>query len=191
MKTLVYIDTRNFLKRKRVTLFGHMLTENQQKYLAGLPKDEAERVMELHPYNPEIALIAESVAKQIKDLLPMARVEFMGASALGISGQNDIDIYILTPEAQHAEYLPKIASLFGQQIKHKWHWTQDGYEVSVYLADPESPSQKEQIDMHNALKSSPQLLKEYEQLKWNMNGKTYKEYQQAKYEFYNKVLGPR
>lgn len=167
-----------------------MLRPEEDKYLKGLPADEAGRIIYVYPYNPDIAGIAQGVIEKLAGLLPAgADIRFMGASALGISGQNDIDIYMLAPENEHSVYLAKLEAILGKQIKHKWYWYEQGYEVSVYLADPESPSQKRQIDMHAALQNSPELLREYEQLKSAMNGKTYTEYQTAKYEFYNKVLG--
>ena len=54
---------------------------------------------------------------------------------------------------------------------------------------PKDQKQKEQIEIFEIFKNSPEILKEYEELKLSMNGKTYKEYQIAKYEFYNRVLG--
>lgn len=165
-----------------------MLRENEQKYLANLSEQEANKVVELHDYNPEIANIAKEVMHQIKQKLPGADMRFLGASALGISGQNDIDIYVLASEDKQKEYFTKLESLFGPHEKRKWSWQQQGYEVSVYLADPDDPEQKRQIEVFEILHNSPKLLKEYEQLKLAVNGKTYKEYQTTKYEFYNKIL---
>ena len=48
---------------------------------------------------------------------------------------------------------------------------------------------KEQIKIFNIFKNSHAILKEYEKLKSSMNGKAYKDYQIAKYKFYNRVLG--
>ena len=45
-----------------------------------------------------------------------------------------------------------------------------------------------QIKVFEILKSDEKLLKEYEELKLSFDGKSYKDYQRAKYEFYNKIL---
>jgi len=39
------------------------------------------------------------------------------------------------------------------------------------------------------LKNNPDLLKEYETIKEKAKDLNYKEYQRAKYEFYNRILG--
>lgn len=47
---------------------------------------------------------------------------------------------------------------------------------------------KGQLKVFEMLKNSPELLKEYEQLKQACGGLPFREYQQRKYEFYNKIL---
>ena len=87
-------------------------------------------------------------------------------------------------------YTEKLKGLFGEKTKEKkWKFFQGGFEVSVYINNPKDQKQKEQIEIFEIFKNSPEILKEYEELKLSMNGKTYKEYQIAKYEFYNRVLG--
>jgi len=166
-----------------------MITQKEQNYLDNLSPEEAGRIISITPYSSEVHEIAEKVMAKIKSILPDADVRFMGASALKISGQNDIDIYVLTDTLNHPKYLSVLNELFGEQTKHKWHWLEKGYEVSVYLSDAADPDQKRQIDMFELLRSNREILNEYEALKSSMNGKTYREYQTAKYEFYNKILG--
>ncbi len=165
-----------------------MLTSDEQDYLNGLTETQANRIVHIQPYNRALADTAEAVIQRLQDQIPNTDIQFMGASALGISGQNDIDIYVLAPTPEHSKYFPVLDLLLGKQDKHKWHWVENDYEVSVYLADPQTPTQKKQIDVFNTLKKTPGLLKEYEQLKSSMDGKTYKEYQTVKYEFYHKIL---
>ena len=47
---------------------------------------------------------------------------------------------------------------------------------------------KEQNDIFNILKTNPDILKEYEDLKISLNGQSFREYQRQKYKFYNRVL---
>lgn len=165
-----------------------MLTEGQQKYLSKLPPERADSIVEVKPYDPYTEIIAQEVIGSIKELLPEADIRFMGASALGIPGQNDVDIYIICPKDLKEEYTLRLGKIFGNQIKNKWQWIKDGYEVSVYLSNPDDKKFKEQLDIFEIFIKNPQLLKEYEELKNSMNGKTYAEYQRSKYEFYNRVL---
>ena len=167
-----------------------MLLPGQKDYLAKLFPERAEAKVSIKPWDSRVITIAEGIIKTIKDKIPEADVRFMGASALRISGQNDIDIYVLCFDKDKDTYTEKLKELFGEKTKEKkWKFFQDGFEVSVYINNPEDLKQKEQIEIFEIFKSSPQILKEYEELKLSMNGKTYREYQIAKYEFYNRVLG--
>lgn len=161
---------------------------NQEKYLNNLPAEMADKPVVIQPYKPELLGIAENIMDRIKSELPQAEVRFMGASALRISGQNDIDIYVLVNSTQRDGYVEKLNILFGEQTQNSWNWKQDGFEVTVYLDDPKNPALQEQILIFEKLKDDPALLKKYEALKTSMNGKTYREYQEAKYNFYNQIL---
>ncbi len=113
----------------------------------------------------------------------------MGATALGIAGQNDIDIYIVSKPSKFGEYLPALKRLFGKpKSTHKtfieWSFTKEGFKVEVYLTEPP----KRHVKIYKILKSNKKLLKEYEKLKLSFDGKSYRDYQKAKYEFYNHIL---
>ena len=166
-----------------------MLTEGQKNYLAKLPPERAEDIITVHPYNPQTKEIANEVIEQIKGVVPDADARFMGASALGISGQNDVDIYIICPPEMKEIYLSKLSPVFVEHVKNKWQWFKDGVEVSVYLSDPSDYKFQEQLKIFDILKTNPEVLKKYKLLKESVSGKTYRDYQIAKYEFYNKELG--
>ncbi len=165
-----------------------MLTPDQENYLNSLPNEVLNKLVRVQPYNSEIFKIAESVIGKIEFALPDAQVLFMGASALKISGQNDIDIYVLSEAERVFENVDKLNKLFGEVKNNSWIQKIDGYEVTIYSDQLGSSSLKEQVRVFELLKNNPKLLKEYELLKFSIDGKTYKEYQQAKYEFYNKLL---
>ena len=164
-----------------------MLTLGQKEYLSKLSPDRANLPVIIKPYDPQTKIIAGNITKLIKEKIFDADIRFMGASALGISGQNDIDIYILCSDEAKEEYTLKLSGVFGNILKNKWHWLKDGYEVSVCIKDPKDKKFKEQLDIFEAFKNN-NILKEYENLKISMNGKSYQEYQKAKYEFYNRIL---
>lgn len=167
-----------------------MLTEGQKNYLNKLSTERSQSIVRILPFNPQTQSAAQGVIDKIKTLIPKVDVRFMGASALGISGQNDVDVYLVTREDRQAEYLSKLQTLFGeQQKKNKWNWYKDGIEISVYLSNPDDQKFKEQLDIFDLFKNNQKILREYERLKKSPDGKTYKEYQTAKYEFYNRVLG--
>ncbi len=167
-----------------------MLTKEEENYLS---KINPRRITKIYPYNPNGKELGEKIVKQIKKVLPDANILFMGSVALKISGQKDIDIYILSDVKHFDDYLPELEKLFGvinkqgDYVKKKfveWKFEQDGYDIEIYLTEPP----QRQINVYNILKSNPILLKKYENLKMKFKGKLYKDYQKAKYEFYNKIL---
>ncbi len=166
-----------------------MLTKSQKTYLSRLSTERAEAPVIVESFDPQTQVIAERVMSEIRAVLPDADIRFMGASALSISGQNDIDIYILYSEGLRTKYEKYLTHLLGQKKKRKWKWVEGGYEISVKLSNPKDKKFKEQLDIFKIFTTRPETLKEYESLKKSMNGKSYKEYQTAKYKFYNNVLG--
>ncbi len=167
-----------------------MITEDEKNYLA---KIDPTKIVRVYPFNSEGQSIALNLVNKIKAVFPQANVLFMGSTALGIAGQKDIDIYILDSVENFEKYLPKLESMFGQinksgdYIKKKfveWKFVQDEYDIEIYLTEPP----ERQIKVFEILRDNHYLLKEYEELKFRFDGKSYKDYQTAKYHFFNKIL---
>lgn len=167
-----------------------MLTEEQEKYLQTIPEDAK---VKIQPWNPDTAKIAEELTQTIKQQIPDGEILFMGASALKIAGQNDIDLYALCYSKDFDKYLPHLKRIFGEPTKRgpqsiKWAMKKGGLDVEFYLTDPSAPSMQEQIKVFELLKSDSELLEEYKQIKESADGIPLREYQRRKYEFYNKIL---
>ena len=166
-----------------------MLTPNQEKYLLTIPED---KVIIIKPFDPKVKKAAQEIISKIKETLPEAEILFMGASALEIAGQNDIDMTILA-NGEFESHSNSLENFFGNPVKSnptliKWEFVQDGFEVELYLNDVISPVLQEQIDTFNLLKNSPELLEEYEQIKLKSDGLLFREYMRRKYEFFNRIL---
>jgi GrpB-like predicted nucleotidyltransferase (UPF0157 family) len=117
----------------------------------------------------------------------------MGASGLGISGQGDIDIYALASLIEIESYFPIFQELFGEPVSKRddsitWEMEIEGYPIELYLTDPNSKPMQRQLKVFQILKDNPKLLDEYKDLKEKMNGKSFREYQKQKYEFYHRIL---
>lgn len=167
-----------------------MLTKEEKDYLS---KIDPGRKVSIHPFDQNGKALGEAVVKQIKNYFPNLEVLFMGSVALGISGQKDIDVYVLAKPKDIDKYLPTFEKLFGKIDKKgkyvkktfvEWKFQKGGYEIEIYLTEPP----ERQIKVYEILKSNQKLLKEYEDLKLSFDGKSYKDYQKAKYEFYNRIL---
>ena len=167
-----------------------MLTENQEKYLLKIPTYKIVRIV---PYDPKISGIVQEIKNKIANAGINLEVKFMGASALQISGQGDIDLYIFCPEKDFQIYVPKLEEIFGPKVQGisiiKWQLEKGGHEVEMYLTDPNTPSMQEQTKVFEILKNDPLLLEEYEEIKSSANGESFREYMKRKYEFFNRILG--
>lgn len=166
-----------------------MLTLNQEKYLFSIPED---KIINIKSFNPKVKDTAQDIINKIKEKLPEAKILFMGASALEIAGQNDIDITVLS-NGKFYEYSRLLENIFGKPKKSnsiliKWEFQQGGFEVELYLNDDISPILEEHINTFNLLKNNKDLLIKYEQIKLEADGLSFREYMKRKYEFFNKIM---
>ena len=166
-----------------------MLTENQEKYLLKIPEDKKVKIVS---YNPKVKEIVAHIKRKILEEGIDLEVAHMGASVLEISGQGDIDLYILCKEEDFNVYISRLEKLFGQRVSgisiYKWQLNIDGFEIEMYLTDPKTQSMKEQIDVFEKLKNDRELLKEYESIKLSADDLSFREYMRRKYEFFNRIL---
>jgi len=166
-----------------------MLTKDEENYLE---KIDPNKKISIKPFDKKAKETGEKIVFKIKNKLLNLEVLFMGATALEIAGQNDIDIYALSDRKDFDKYLKTLIELFGKAKKiHKtfieWEFKENGYPVELYLTEPP----KKQIEVFNILKTNKNLLKEYENLKLKFNDKSLRDYQKAKYEFYSRILSSK
>ncbi len=166
-----------------------MITKAESDYLNKIP--EAKKA-KLAPYDPAVRVVAEKIKVKAQRATGL-EVLFMGASALGIFGQNDIDLYVLCEPTLFEEMKSKMILAFGQPVSTspgsiKWAFIQAGFDVELYLTNPHSAPMRRQIKVFSIIKNAPSLQKEYESIKLGSVGVTFREYQRRKYEFYNKIL---
>lgn len=167
-----------------------MLTDEQKKYLQTIPEDQKVWV---EPWSATTSQIAGEIMQKARQAVPNLEILFMGASALKIPGQNDIDIYMISPAQAFERYMPKLKDIFGRPAKVsstsiKWEMRVEGYDIELYLTDPSTSQMQQQIRIYELLRDNSELLEEYRQIKESANGLSMREYQRRKYEFYNKIL---
>jgi GrpB-like predicted nucleotidyltransferase (UPF0157 family) len=163
-----------------------MLTKDELDYLSKIPRNKK---VSVKPFDPQARRVGDLIVSKIKKALSDLEVLFMGATALEIAGQNDIDIYMLSEPSKFGEHLPTLEKLFGKPKSTydtfiEWSFTENGYPIELYLTEPP----ERQIRVYEILKSNKELLKEYEDLKLKFSDKSFRDYQRAKYEFYSKIL---
>lgn len=169
-----------------------MLTANQIGYLNTIPKDKIAKVV---PFDSATQAVAQELISEIKSVLPRAEIFYIGSSKLGIAGKNDIDMTVMA-NGNFDEYHKVMEQIYGkpQHINIgnkyiKWELTRNNFPVELHLNDVVTPNFQEQLDTQKILENDTALRKEYEQLKIESNGLSWRHYMKRKYEFWNKILG--
>lgn len=166
------------------------LTKDEENYIAKIPND---KIVNIYPFNNRITKTVHEITSSIIKIYPDLEIKHMGASALEISGQNDIDIYAFSDPKDFSKYLSGLIKIFGKPLHvHEtfieWGFIKNEFDTEFYLTSKDSETMKKQIEVFETLSNDKNLLKDYQKLKESMNGKSLKEYQRKKYEFYHKIL---
>ncbi len=163
-----------------------MLTEEQEKYLSKIPSDA---VASIKPWDPITAKFAKSLIKEIEQNTGL-EVFWEGSLALGIPGENDIDLVIFSEPKDFDKHLPAVIRTLGKPTyvlseKVLWRITKDGYKIDASLTSKNDPAVKFDILFLTSLINNPTLLKEYITLK--IPGLSARKYYKLKNEFYNEI----
>lgn len=158
-----------------------------------LENSSTEKVV-ISPFDPEGKRLADKFIKEISHALPDHSTHLIGSVGLGIAGRRDIDIFIECPPHSFTLATEKLQPLFGEPDTRKaqyreWRKEQEGWEVDILLIDPQSEKFKYQTGVVWRMQRDPVLLREYEQLKYSLNGKSERDYEREKQKFFLKVEG--
>lgn len=89
-----------------------MLSSEQQKWINHLRDDDN---VVIKPYDPSCVEKFDRVKNRIVDALGnQTLVEHRGATSLGISGQDEIDVYLPVPESRFKSLLLPVKNIFGK-----------------------------------------------------------------------------
>lgn len=121
-------------------------------------------------------------------------MEHRGASALGISGQDEIDIYVPVSSGDFDMYVEKMRRVFGDPgslyplIRARFRVKGYKKHIDVFIINKEDKGWIDSEIFTNWLLSHPNTLEEYRKLKEGNAGLSTKEYYTRKTEFINRVL---
>lgn len=144
-------------------------------------------------YDHKAYRTGKTLERQIQQFCKLNDTLFMGSTALGIGGQNDIDLYVFTkPEGMRIRMF-ELQHLFGTPTKVRgsfieWEFKENGFPVELVLADPDYGTFREQVEIYHILRLNTGLNREYEDLKRVLDGAPKKAYQRAKMLFFMKIL---
>ncbi len=171
-----------------------MLTEKQEKWVQNLSN---ESIISIVPFDPNCQAIFNNIKFIIQSKLgKQQRVEHRGASSLGISGQDEIDIHIPVPGKNFNELINPLGELFGPVKGHypleraRFNTIVDGKKIEIFIVNEESSAWLEGQKFYEYLKNNPESLEQYRILKESLNGLTTREYYRKKLEFMNEILKP-
>ncbi len=169
-----------------------MLLPEQEKWIAHLSDQDRITIV---PFDPTAQVKFEAVKQKIIAALGSDyRVEHRGATSLGISGQDEIDIYIPVPENEFNALLAPLTSLFGDPhslypLNRARFVTQEGGKpVTVFLINTACDAWLRGVKFENYLGSHPDMLDAYRRLKEAGDGLSVREYYRRKTEFINAIL---
>lgn len=169
-----------------------MLSKKQKDWLNHL---SSKKKIAILPFDPRVNEIFLKVKNKIQDNLGKdTRVEHRGASSLGISGQDEIDVYVPVPPSEFDSYIPKMSKVFGEPRslypleRVRFSDEIDGKKIDLFLINEEHDDWINGCRFENYLKSHVKDLERYRKLKEKMNEFTVKEYYTRKNEFINKIL---
>ncbi len=117
-----------------------------------------------------------------------------GASSLGISGQDEIDVYIPITPSRYADTVILVSKLFGEPRadypldRTRFKAGIDGKKIDLFVVNEEGPSWLDGLKFEKHLQNNPDDLERYRQLKETNSGLSSQEYYRRKNEFINEIM---
>lgn len=169
-----------------------MLSSEQEMWLERLSDEE--RVV-IVSFDPTSQTRFEQIKTRIQSVLGSDfEVVHRGSSALGISGQDEIDVCVLVSPELFDEILLVLEKALGKprsvypKDRARFSVELEGKKIDLFLTNKEHDGWLNSVKFENYLRTHPEVLQAYRLLKENLNGATMREYYRQKIEFINDIL---
>lgn len=169
-----------------------MLTPEQEKWIAHLSDQDQVIILPLDPTAEEKFAVVKAKIQQV--LCPETRVEHRGATSLGISGQDEIDVYVPVPESQFDALIEPLTAAFGSPRSRypgeraRFVMLVDGKHVDIFLINENCTGWINGTKFDTYLRAHPAVLEQYRLHKEAGHGLSMREYYRRKTIFFNQVL---
>ncbi len=169
-----------------------MLTAEQQKWIDHLSETNIISVLPFDPTSEEKFLSVKAAINKV--LGSQQEVVHSGASSLGISGQDEIDMYVPVAPADFDEVVGRLKSLYGEPksiyplVRVHFMTAVQNKRVDVFVINKYDSGWIESVKFMTHLRANPEALERYRRLKENNAGLTTREYYRRKTEFINEIL---
>ncbi len=169
-----------------------MLTTEQEKWVNHLSDTDK---IKINPFDPSSQQKFERVKEKIQAKLGKStKVEHCGATSLGISGQDEIDVYIPISLDNFDNLVNQVKELFGEPKSYyplkraRFVTFEDKKHIDVFVINKEDSGWLESLKFENYLRTHPETLEAYRKLKEVGNGLGCREYYRRKIEFINEII---
>lgn len=168
-----------------------MLTEQQIDWLNKLSDTDKVKIV---PYNPKITQIFKKQQAELQSILGLdAVVLHQGASAWGISGKGDVDIFIPVGSNNFGIYFEKMKLTLGEpgsrdNERIRWNRQVEDIKVEIFLVNQDMDSYRDNITFWDYIETHPDVLEEYRKIKEEAEGTSTREYYTRKVNFINSIL---
>lgn len=169
-----------------------MITREQEEWLQHLTPGRPVRII---PYDPQVKVAFAKVQQELQSILGSSiDIQHRGASAMGISGKGDLDIYVPVVVTAFDQTVDTVTKHYGQPgslyplQRARWNLMVDGFETEVFVICSEHESWHDTLTIETYLWSHPDVMEQYRTLKEEAEGVDIREYYRRKIEFYNEIL---
>ncbi|MBU1039229.1 GrpB family protein [Patescibacteria group bacterium] len=169
-----------------------MITFKQEKWLKHLSTIDKIKII---PFDQTAEEKFLKVKQKIQNVLGQKiKVEHHGATSLGISGQDEIDIYLPVLATEFNSLIKPLKKMYGEPKslypleRIRFVTKYQGKHIDIFLINKKHADWKKAVKFETYLRNNPKSLKDYQQLKEKSNGLSVQEYYRKKIEFINRVL---
>jgi GrpB-like predicted nucleotidyltransferase (UPF0157 family) len=169
-----------------------MLTPDQEKWINHLSDTKTIKIVPFDPTCEEKYLQVKVAVQRV--LGADQDVVHSGASSLGISGQDEIDIYVPVSAKDFNKGVERIKNLYGDArsfypLKRAHFVTAiTGKHIDIFVINEEDAGWKDSLLFMSFLRSHSEALETYRRFKESNAGLTMREYYRRKTEFINEIL---
>jgi len=131
----------------------------------------SDKPVKIIPFDPKSRVVAEKYIKKIELLLKNFKVEIShrGSTAFGIAGKGEIEIGVYPLEKEWNVVIETLTTYFGKVDNLEKNYARfndcfEGFEIEVVLFKGYDATIDKRLTEY--LKNSPEVLREYEKLKY-------------------------
>lgn len=169
-----------------------MLTEEQEEWINHLSDTDCVSVV---PFDQNCEAQFAEIKKAIQDVVGNQQsVVHRGASALGISGQDEIDVYVPVGEDEFDDMVKALTRAFGEPQSHypqkraRFSVRLEGKRIDIFVINKHDDDWKNSERFYYFLQSHKDVLEAYRKLKEGAAGQSVRDYYRTKTLFINDIL---